>query len=127
MHIFGFAWRILAAERAGIGGRGLQRRHDALDLVLSKAGTDHPDKGQVIAAIDARHQRAEFAVGGFPPSQHDLMSGAAVWSSATFSPSASTSGSALPSLAIAWNFSVQSRPFRVLSRASPSSTRNCTR
>ena len=32
----------------------------------------------MIAAIDARHQRTEFAVGGFPPAQHDLVSGAAL-------------------------------------------------
>jgi hypothetical protein len=31
----------------------------------------------MIAAIDARHQRAEFAVGGFPSSQHDFMPGPA--------------------------------------------------
>ncbi len=77
MHIFHLARRILAAERAVVRRRGLQRRRDALDGVSSEAGSDHSDKGQMIAAIDARHQRAEFAVGGFPPSEHDLMSGPA--------------------------------------------------
>src|SRR5579859_6313185 len=31
----------------------------------------------MIAAMDARHQRAEFSLGGFPSANHDLLSGAA--------------------------------------------------
>src|ERR1019366_1580542 len=77
MHVAGLAWRILAAERALVRGCGLQRRHDAPDRVLPEAGADDTDKGKVIAAIHARHQRAEFAVGGFPAADHDLMPGAA--------------------------------------------------
>src|ERR1700693_2557414 len=77
MHVGSLARRILAAERALVRGRGLQRRHDAPDLVLPKAGADDPDKRQMTTAIDTRHQRAELAGGGFPPPQHDLMHGAA--------------------------------------------------
>ena len=75
VHVAGFARRVLAAERALIRSLGLQRRHDAPDGILPEAGADHPDKGQMIAAIDAGHQRAEFAVGGLPAPQHDLLSG----------------------------------------------------
>src|ERR1700737_3878795 len=38
MHVAGLARRILATERALVRGRGLQRGHDALDLVLPEAG-----------------------------------------------------------------------------------------
>ena len=77
MHVAGLARRILAAERAFVGGCRLQRRHDPPDRVLPEAGADDADKGQMIAAIDAGHQRAEFAVGGLPAAEHDLLSGAA--------------------------------------------------
>ena len=59
------------------GGGRLQRRHDTPHRVLPVTGADQPDKGEMTAAIDTRHQRAEFAVGGFPAAQHDLMAGAA--------------------------------------------------
>src|SRR6516164_10328886 len=78
MDVPGLARRILAAERILVGLRRLQRRHDALDRVLSKAGTDHADKRQMVAAIDAGHQRTELAVGGLPAPQHDLLPGAAL-------------------------------------------------
>jgi len=35
---------------------GLQRRHDPPHLVLPEAGADHPDKGEMVAAMDPRHQ-----------------------------------------------------------------------
>ena len=52
---------------------GLQRRHDAADGILPEAGADHADEGQMVAAIDAGHQRAEFSVGGLPAAEHDLL------------------------------------------------------
>ena len=73
MHVARLARRVLAAERAFVRGRRLQRRHDLLDLVLAEAGADHADKGEMIAAIDAGHQRAEFSVGGLPAADHDLL------------------------------------------------------
>src|SRR4029077_2612043 len=69
------ARRILAAERILVRCSGLQRRHDTPDGVLPEAGADHPDKGQMVAAVDAGHQRAEFAVGGLPSPEHDLLPG----------------------------------------------------
>ena len=60
------------------GARRLQRRHDAADGVLPEAGADQADKGEMVAAMDARHQRAEFPVGGLPAADHDLMPGPAL-------------------------------------------------
>src|SRR5438445_8027351 len=77
MHIAGLARRLLATERTFVGSGFLQCRHDAPDRVLPKAGADDPDKGQMIAAMDAGHQRTEFAVGGLPAAKDDLMPGAA--------------------------------------------------
>ena len=78
MHVAGLARRILAAERALVGLVGLQHRQEPPHLVLPETGPDHADEGEMIAAIDAGHQRAEFAVGGLPAAEHDLMSRAAL-------------------------------------------------
>src|SRR5215218_3972116 len=77
MHISRLARRALAAERILVGGRSLQRRHDALHGVLAETGADHADKGQMVTAVYPRHQRSEFTVGCLPTSQHDLMAGPA--------------------------------------------------
>ena len=76
MHVAGLLRRILAAERALVRRRRLQRRHDAPDDVLPEAGADKADERQMTAAIDAGHQRTEFAVGGLPAAEHDLLPGA---------------------------------------------------
>ena len=76
MHVPGLARRGLAAERIGVRGRGLQGRHDALHRILPETGADDADIGEMIVAIDAGHQRAEFALGGFPAAEHDLLAGA---------------------------------------------------
>ena len=77
MHVAGLARRVLAAERAPVRACGLQRRHDPPNRVLAEAGTDHADKGQMIAAMDPGHQRAEFAARGLPASEHHLLPGTA--------------------------------------------------
>src|SRR5271169_6654822 len=77
MNVAGLARRVLSAERIFVRRRRLQRRHDAPDRVLAKAGTDHADKTEVVAALDACHQRAELAVVGLPSAEHDFLSGAA--------------------------------------------------
>src|SRR3984885_4349053 len=70
------ARRVLAAERALVGLGFLEHRHDAPNRVLPEASPDDADKGQAIVAIEAGHQRAEFAVGGLPAAEHDFLSGA---------------------------------------------------
>src|SRR6185312_13115303 len=73
MHVPRLARRVLAAERAVVGGSCLQRWHDGFHLVLTEAGADHADKGEMIVAIDAGHKRAELAVGGLPSADHNLL------------------------------------------------------
>src|SRR5271169_3373312 len=77
MDVAGLARRILAAERILVRLGRLQRGHEPPDRILSKAGADHSDKGEMIAAVNAGHQRAEFAVGGLPSTEHNLLAGAA--------------------------------------------------
>ena len=73
MHVAGFLRRILAAKGAFVRGGRLQRRHDAPDRILPEPGADEPDEFQMTAAMDTRHQRAEFTVGGFPAAEHHLL------------------------------------------------------
>ena len=78
VHIGGFLRHVLAAERAVTRGHGLEFGHDALHDSLSVASADHADIGEMIAARNAHHQRAEFSAGGLPATDHDFMSGAAL-------------------------------------------------
>ncbi len=72
------AGRILAAERVGLRCRSLELRHQARDLVGSVARSDIADVDQVVASIDARHQRPELAAIAVPAADDHLVSGAAL-------------------------------------------------
>src|SRR5579871_142993 len=74
MNVTRLARRILAAERRLVGRGLLERWHDPPHRILAKAGADHSDEDEMIAAIDARHQRAELAVGRLPSAEHDYLS-----------------------------------------------------
>ena len=77
VHVAGLLRRVLAAERALVGAAAFSAGMMRCDLVLPEAGADPADIGEMIAAMDADQQRAEFAVGGFPAADHDLVAGAA--------------------------------------------------
>ena len=78
MHPGLLARRILAAERIRLGCRSLELRHQARDLVGTVARSDVADVDQVIAAINAGHQRSELAAIAVPAADDHLVSGAAL-------------------------------------------------
>jgi len=77
VHIGFFRRRVLAAERTLACSIGFQFRHQPLHHVLPETRADIADIDQMIAAMDARHQRAEFAGIALPAAEYHLMPGAA--------------------------------------------------
>src|SRR5690242_8193783 len=77
MDIGACAWRILAMKRIRRRCKCAQPFHQRFEFPLRKSGADAADRNQLLAAINAGEQRAEFTVSVCPAPDDDFLTATA--------------------------------------------------